>query len=735
MTTLAPLPIYPSAQARKEFSASQLAQFHLNVSNALGQVITLPPAKRDTPANRAFISSYASDSAYQVLQGLIWENTEPAKGDDNLRQRILLLSEKLASLAPGLETRTLLDLCVAFPHRITRLKAVFAAALGGTPSLPSTFSLEIVPSFTTLLSPSQSSGLYGLRKTARCLLSLLRPVPPELIRPFAHSKDFILALARAYDEGLNAISQSYGGMRADISNRELDDWERIWMETKIDLVDCFHIIVTAMVKDITAASGAQLAVEADRAFGIIFALLDITPQYGQLQPANPRSAAAVPFLNRTLVADYQHAYDLQRTLASALRHVARSDSRLDALESILCSLDVESLSANSAKDAGALKLLLRSSGIPPKQSHKHNPAPPVSKGKGKSKATTPDPAPAQDPDIDLKVTQVLDIFPDHSPGYIHKLLEHPSFPFRGNAEKVIEALLEGTAPGEDELQNDFTDEFPGGPGTNYTPLNDAPIERRNVFDDEIMDLKQLHVGKKNQDETIFTRDRAEIERMKADILRRAEVMSDESDEEGADRGRGKALDVVDLDDDFDEAGGSDVKVIGDGEGSGDEDGEERGVDPTKPETILELAYIREPRLFDRDGTTRRSKARADLKTQTGWSDEQIEGWRIMLERNPKKDRILQKHEFAGNRVEDAPAAESSGDSNRPPSEVPGRGRGRGVGGGRGRGRGRGGGGGGPSDGTTRDRAFKDKNKASRANHNRKRGHDKKMARAGAGPSA
>ncbi len=78
-----------------------------------------------------------------------------------------------------------------------------------------------------------------------------------------------------------------------------------------------------------------------------------------------------------------------------------------------------------------------------------------------------------------------------------------------------------------------------------------------------------------------------------------------------------------------------------------------------PETICEVAYLRDPKLFDRDGVTRRSKQRTDLKEQTGelvqktpasiirmngilmllisrstgWSDEQLEGWRIMLEKN------------------------------------------------------------------------------------------------------
>lgn len=98
--------------------------------------------------------------------------------------------------------------------------------------------------------------------------------------------------------------------------------------------------------------------------------------------------------------------------------------------------------------------------------------------------------------------------------------------------------------------------------------------------------------------------------MKTDILRLAEAMPEDSDEEES--RRPIALDVIDLDDDVDEAGASNVKVLGDGEDSGDEE-----VDPVKPETILELAYIRDPKLFDRDAETRRSKARADLKQQTG----------------------------------------------------------------------------------------------------------------------
>lgn len=100
--------------------------------------------------------------------------------------------------------------------------------------------------------------------------------------------------------------------------------------------------------------------------------------------------------------------------------------------------------------------------------------------------------------------------------------------------------------------------------------------------------------------------------MKADILRRAEAMSVEDEEDDG----GKPIEVED-----DLGFEDEVKVIGDGEASdeGDGDGEEDAALPLKPrpETILELAYIRDPELFSRDANTRRSKVRSDLKTQTG----------------------------------------------------------------------------------------------------------------------
>ena len=51
------------------------------------------------------------------------------------------------------------------------------------------------------------------------------------------------------------------------------------------------------------------------------------------------------------------------------------------------------------------------------------------------------------------------------------------------------------------------------------------------------------------------------------------------------------------------------------------------------EKILIRTYLGSPGVFGRTADTRRSKARVELRDQTGWADEQIEGWATMLERN------------------------------------------------------------------------------------------------------
>ncbi|KAH9852302.1 hypothetical protein C2E23DRAFT_868782 [Lenzites betulinus] len=758
--TLAPLPPFPSTRARASLPASQSAILLQTISSALSQVLSFTDAQIATPATVAFVASYAKDVAQQSLQSLIWETDEhPPKlsqTERKIRHGVFLLAERLAPVG-ALDLQTLVDLSVAYARiSPTRVRALYAAAFIQSPkatALIEQVPKSALPAFTTLLS-APSQGLYGLRKTAHILLCFLRPAPPEAARIFARNTAFMRALASAYDAGLATLAQTYGGVRAlsalttgGAQTRELDEWERLFLETKAALLDTFHVLVRTLLNDVASVSqaGPALAAQAEPAFDVVFGLLDV--QAGSGGPTAD-TVTPTPYLNRPLLADYQHAYDLSRTLAGVLRRT--EDARTDLLESTLRAMEDGAAAAGSR--AGAFKLILRSSGAPPGIDHKgRGSAAHDVKGKGRESdgrgqrlgggaGSTQEPGEEQ---VDIALAQVLDLFPDLRPGYLRYLLSHADYPYGGDAERLIGALLEGTAPSAAEVETAMrqarNDDVPSHAEKKRADDFAFTAERRNVFDDEAMDLSKVKVGKNVDDAQTVLQDRSFIEQMKADILRRAEEISDDEDEDldggasAAQGGKGKGRDVV-FEDDLED---QDVVRVRDGDATDEEDDEddaegaaEGAETPRSPETILELAYMRDAKLFDRDGQTRRSKARADLKAQTGMSDEQIEGWRIMLERDPKKkERMLAKHEFSGNKPL-APPPEGGQSSSNGPRGGGQRGRGRGRGrGGRGRGAGGPGGGGGESA----DRAWKDKNKASRANHNRKRGHDKKMAKMG-GPS-
>ncbi|KAI0266078.1 hypothetical protein BC834DRAFT_1041334 [Gloeopeniophorella convolvens] len=707
--TVAPLPPYPSSHARSSLSPSQLASLEQKISRSIQQTLDLPAQTLNTPAAAAYVASYARDAAQRTLDALIWDaapsSPAPApalttRAARHIHARTLLLAERLA-----LEPSALLDLSIAYAAQPTRLRALLAR--GAPALLPAA-----PPAFAALLAPRTAPpGLHALRKAAHALLCLLRAAPPALRRACAHSTELVLALAHAYDAGLGSAARAYGALRlSSTSSAPPDDWERLFLHTKAALLDAFHLLLGALLGALAPLpDGPALAAEVPRALDVVMALRSLPES-----PADAAAAPPTPFFNRSLLADYQHAYDL----GAVLRRAARGDPRADALADALGALD--GAAPPGASRAGAFKLLL-GSGVPPGVD---------ARGASRSTSATHAGASASAPAgtassaADLRIAEVRAVLPDFAPEYIGALLQRAEY---ASVERVVEALLEGTAPPPEALAPAPQDAF------EYTR------DRRNVFDGEEMDASRVHVGKKTDDAMAVLRDRSFAEEMKADILRRAEAPSDDEDEDadalaifgGARKGKGRAREVA-FDDELDELGA--VRVAGDGEESSEGGSEDEGDEGAPgPETLVELAYIADPKVFERDAATRRSKERAALRAQTGWADEQIEGWRIMLERNPKlKERVLQKHEFAGNKPLAGPvsAGPSSRSHSRSQTPDPQAARGRGGGAPRGgRGRGRGGGRGGGD--AARDRVWKDKNKARQGNHNRKRGHDKKMGRAGA----
>lgn len=130
---------------------------------------------------------------------------------------------------------------------------------------------------------------------------------------------------------------------------------------------------------------------------------------------------------------------------------------------------------------------------------------------------------------------------------------------------------------------------------------------------------------------------------------------------------------------------------------------------------------------------RGTKERKNIRNATNWSDEQIEGWARMLEKSPQRARILEeKYMFRGNRKSGKSSyvknrdgtgentfEKKKGQNNRKPEKTSGNKSGQSS-----------------NDSAPdqqkvkRQQARNEKNKSSRANHNRKAGSMKKISRAG-----
>jgi activating signal cointegrator complex subunit 2 len=340
------------------------------------------------------------------------------------------------------------------------------------------------------------------------------------------------------------------------------------------------------------------------------------------------------------------------------------------------------------------------------------------------------------------ISQVQDLFPDLGSGFVVKLLDE----YNNDVEQVIAHLLEGSLPGHLE-NSDRNEVLYVQLLNNATPTNSAresairgvtphlaprstppqlPI-RRNVFDDDeldqlAVDASRLHFGHRNPDQTAddILLDRSNAPN-KAAILSALAAFDLDDDE------RDDTYDVADV------GGTVDSAAPGNNPEEGGPD-----IGDFHDETLFR-AYKTTPEIFDRDAGTRRGKPRKALRDETGLTDEAIEGWAVVLSRDPRQMRRLEAKfsKFSGAQAELAPTSwrANTAGSGTEDSDADGGGRGRGrilariarVG----RGRGRGNAAGPTGDKETEvARQRKEANKGSRANHNRRDQRAKKMARGG-----
>ncbi|KAI7847088.1 hypothetical protein BDC45DRAFT_576232 [Circinella umbellata] len=315
------------------------------------------------------------------------------------------------------------------------------------------------------------------------------------------------------------------------------------------------------------------------------------------------------------------------------------------------------------------------------------------------------------------ISQIHDLFPELGEGFIRACLKHHN----NDVEVVIMQLLDDDLPEPLNTLDRTLKELPPSAGQVISlDENRQPSildSRRNIFDNDEFDLlsretisvnkSKIHMGPRDRGTAdTMLQDQSFIKSEKENVLQRIHKMyEDEYDDtydDINDLSGPVDLDAVENDDALDV-----VKSNNKSQAS---------TNIIESEGDLVSAYVDRRDLFHR--SNRKLPARQALQKKTGMSEEQIEGWAIMMDRNPRRQRILDRYMlFDGNQttVDNSTKTTQASNSKQRSQKQPQRS--------------------GPEN-EQRQRSYKDKNKARFGNHNRKKGHDKKMVKAGvAGPSA
>ena len=359
--------------------------------------------------------------------------------------------------------------------------------------------------------------------------------------------------------------------------------------------------------------------------------------------------------------------------------------------------------------------------------------------KDKGKATIDDTKIAADKQTQC-ILQVKELFPELHETLVCEKLEE----YGGDVEAVIRAILDGVI--YEETLKMTPDSSRARRGSSILPPYTS-VPRKNIYDDDLESLSpqalsSFHIGKKEKSVPELTHDSGAKQAILA-ALAAFDADDDERDDTYDVADIGGAVDTTRTELEQTLSGTLPSTVVTREEGLAD------------PDAILYMIWTTstpEERsvLFARDSATRRGHQRMELKRKTGYSDERIEGWAIMLERDTSKQRLRELERKYGEGSREGGAVlnrgelvrtryrqtrhEEDGDEGGGASSTSEKGDGRGRGGFRGRGGGRGRGGKSTGD-TTKDRARKEQKKSSVANHHRKDGHAKKMARGMAGAAA
>lgn len=224
------------------------------------------------------------------------------------------------------------------------------------------------------------------------------------------------------------------------------------------------------------------------------------------------------------------------------------------------------------------------------------------------------------------LAQLQDLFPEAAESRLVELLALHS----GSVEAATSALLEQDLATFEALPEDSNLERGKGRATDaigFTQSSYVP-KRSNKYDGDDFDnlaisASQIHQGRKNLvEDNIDTTDKA---RKKAAILSALATFDSDEDE------RDDTYDVADVGGALDNTVDTDARK-----------------NVSAQELTLFKAWKSNPEFFARDTKTRMSQPRRQLRRETGMDNEQLEGWAIMLSRDPSAvSRLEAKHADSG----------------------------------------------------------------------------------------
>ncbi|KAG0338545.1 hypothetical protein BG000_003795 [Podila horticola] len=257
----------------------------------------------------------------------------------------------------------------------------------------------------------------------------------------------------------------------------------------------------------------------------------------------------------------------------------------------------------------------------------------------------------------MLISQLQDLFPDLGDGFLEACLKA----FNDDPEAVTMRLLEENLPTDLASMDRSTVRPPHRVETETTSMalvkvqeetHDLLASRRNIFDGDEFDVfsgnaidrSKVSRGKKGQASAdVVLDDKSFVAQHKSAILQAVESMYDDE-----------------YDDTYDSMGinntGADFKLVDDIDANADVrhtiGRAQMQIDPSiEHEEVLINIYTGQKEVFNRSGEARRSKKRQELRNLTKMTDEQLEGWAIMFGRNPRKAEIAQKYEFSGQQTE------------------------------------------------------------------------------------